>query len=154
MTAKRLAAIVRAMTASNDDGAGAGQAFHRATFICPIPVKDLARARRFYCETLGLPYLAASAAGVLVDLGGGSRILLYESPGGDQPTHTVAGWEVPELEPLIDRLQAAGVAFEDYDLPGLKTKGHIAWIGPERAAWFRDSEGNVLAISEPWTERH
>jgi catechol 2,3-dioxygenase-like lactoylglutathione lyase family enzyme len=153
MTAGRLATIVRAMTASHDERAGAVQALHQATFICPIPVKDLARARGFYCNTLGLPYLAASAAGILVDLGGGGRILLYQSPGGDQPTHTVAGWEVPELEPLIERLQAAGVAFEDYDLPGLRTEDHIAWIGPERAAWFRDSEGNVLAISEPWTER-
>ncbi len=135
------------------DGPDASHELGQASFICPIPVTDLARARGFYCDTLGLPYLAASEAGILVALGGGSRILLYQSPGGAQPTHTVAGWEVPELEPLIERLEAAGVAFEDYDLPGLKTEGHIAWIGPERAAWFRDSDGNVLAISEPWTER-
>ena len=148
LTGGQRASIVPDMTdAAGDHG------LRQASFICPIPVVDLARARGFYCETLGLTYLAASSAGILVDLGGGSRILLYQSPGGDQPTHTVAGWEVPELEPLIERLQAAGVVFEDYDLPGLKTEGHIAWIGPERAAWFRDSEGNVLAISEPWTAR-
>jgi catechol 2,3-dioxygenase-like lactoylglutathione lyase family enzyme len=124
-----------------------------ATLICPIPVVDLERARAFYEGTLGLPFVADSEAGILFGLAGGARILLYRSPGGNQPNHTVAGWEVPELEPAVERLEAAGVSFEDYDLPGLKTEGHIAWIGPERAAWFRDSEGNVLAISEPWTER-
>ena len=99
----------------------------------------------------GLPFVAESEAGVLLALDGGARVLLYVSPGGDPPTHTVAGWEVPGLEPVIERLESAGVVFEDYDFPGLKTENHIAWIGPERAAWFRDSEGNVLAISEPWT---
>jgi catechol 2,3-dioxygenase-like lactoylglutathione lyase family enzyme len=124
-----------------------------ATFISPVPVVDLERARAFYEGALGLPFVAESDAGILLGLAGGGRILLYRSPAGDRPTHTVAGWEVPELEPLVARLEAAGVAFEDYDLPGLKTENHIAWIGPERAAWFRDSEGNVLAISEPWVER-
>jgi catechol 2,3-dioxygenase-like lactoylglutathione lyase family enzyme len=123
----------------------------KATFICPIPVVDLERARAFYGGPLGLTLVAESEAGILLALGGGGRILLYRSPGGSQPTHTVAGWEVERLEPVIERLEGAGVVFEDYDFPGLTTENHIAWIGPERAAWFRDSEGNVLAISEPWT---
>ena len=142
MTAGRLATIVRGYDRAPQGDVHLPDPGHRSR---PGPRLLLRHARSVY--------LAASAAGILVDLGGGSRILLYQSPGGDQPTHTVAGWEVPELEPIIERLQAAGVVFEDYDLPGLRTEGHIAWIGPERAAWFRDSEGNVLAISEPWTER-
>ena len=122
----------------------------RARFICPVPVVDRERARAFYVETLGLPFVAESEAGVLVALDGGARILLYESAAGAGPGPTVAGWEVDRLEAAIERLEARGVVFEDYDLPGLRTDGHIAWIGPERAAWFRDSEGNILAISEPW----
>lgn len=121
-----------------------------ARFVCPIPVADRERARRFYADTIGLPIVDESAAGVLLDAGAGSRILLFESAAGAGPGPTVAAWEVPALEPLIADLQGRGVIFEDYDLPGLRTEGHIAWIGPERAAWFRDSEGNVLAISEPW----
>ena len=121
-----------------------------ATFICPIPVSDIERARRFYTATLGLQFVAESEAGVLLAVSGDSRVLLFRSSGA-QPTHTIAGWEVDSpLEQVIERLTAAGVTFEDYDLPGLRTQDHIAWIGPERAAWFRDSEGNVLAISEPW----
>jgi len=121
-----------------------------ARFICPIPVGDRERARRFYAETLGLRVIDESAAGVLLEAGDGGRILLYESAAVEGPGHTVAGWEVPALEPVIERLEGLGVTFEDYDLPGLRTEDHIAWIGPERAAWFRDSEGNILAISEPW----
>lgn len=121
----------------------------QASFICPVPVIDSSRARAFYTKVLGLAIVDESEAGVLVATGG-ARILLYTSPGGTPPGHTLAGWEVPLLEPVIADLEARGVVFEDYDLPGLRTEGHIAWIGPERAAWFRDSEGNVLAISEPW----
>jgi catechol 2,3-dioxygenase-like lactoylglutathione lyase family enzyme len=121
----------------------------QAAFICPIPVIDLPRARAFYEDVLGLRAVDESEAGILIAAGGG-RILLYASPAGDRPSHTLAGWEVPSLEPVIEDLQRRGVAFEEYDLPGLRTENHIAWIGPERAAWFRDSEGNVLALSEPW----
>ncbi len=120
-----------------------------AGFICPIPVGDLERARVFYTDTLGLAAVDASEAGILLAVAGGARILLYESHGG-RPSHTVAGWEVPSLEPAIAELKTRGVTFEDYDLPSLRTEYHIAWIGPERAAWFRDPDGNVLAISEPW----
>ena len=119
-------------------------------FICPIPVADLERARAFYTDTLGLEAGEASEAGILLAVAGGANILLYERPGAEPPAHTIAGWEVPSLEPVIAELKTRGVAFEDYDFPGLRTEGHIAWIGPERAAWFRDSEGNILAISEPW----
>jgi catechol 2,3-dioxygenase-like lactoylglutathione lyase family enzyme len=121
-----------------------------ASFICPIPVKEPGRARRFYTETLGLKLVDESSAGTLLAVGDRVRILLFQSASDTPPGHTLAGWEVSALEPVIAELQSRGVEFEDYDLPGLRTENHIAWIGPERAAWFRDSEGNVLAISEPW----
>lgn len=125
--------------------------FDDATFICPIPVTDLDRARAFYSEALGLGIVDESEAGVLLTLaGGGARLLLFRSASETPPGHTLAGWEVQSLESVITELESRGVSFEDYDLPGLRTENHIAWIGPERAAWFRDSEGNVLAISEPW----
>ena len=119
-----------------------------ATLIATIPVRDLDRARAFYLDVLGLEHAATSDAGALC-LSGGGQVLLYSSAGAP-PEHTLAGFEVDALEPVIESLKGRGVRFEDYDLPGLRTVDHIAWIGPERAAWFRDSEGNILSISEPW----
>jgi catechol 2,3-dioxygenase-like lactoylglutathione lyase family enzyme len=122
-----------------------------AGVITTIPVRDLERARAFYVDVLGFQHEATSEAGVLCRAGDG-RLLLYASSGAP-PQHTLAGFEVAALEPVIASLRALGVQFADYDLPGLRTIDQIAWIGPERAAWFRDSEGNVLSISEPWRDR-
>jgi catechol 2,3-dioxygenase-like lactoylglutathione lyase family enzyme len=119
-----------------------------AGVIVTIPVGDLDRARAFYEDVLGLEHVDTSEAGVLCRAGDG-RVLLYRST-GPAPGHTLAGFEVDRLEPIIRALTQRGVAFEDYDFPGLQTVDHIAWIGPERAAWFRDSEGNILSISERW----
>jgi catechol 2,3-dioxygenase-like lactoylglutathione lyase family enzyme len=121
-----------------------------ARLIATIPVRDVRRARDFYAAVLGLGYLSESAAGVLMATGD-ARLLLYESA-GDPPGHTLAGFEVERLEPVMAALRSRGVTFEDYDYPTLHTVDQIAWIGPERAAWFRDSEGNILSISEPWRE--
>lgn len=121
-----------------------------AALITTIPVRDLERAQAFYEGILGFRHTATSEAGVLLIAGDG-RILLYRSA-SEAPAHTLAGFEVDRLEPVIQSLEALGVIFEDYDLPGLRTVDHIALIGPERAAWFRDSEGNVLSISEPWRD--
>jgi catechol 2,3-dioxygenase-like lactoylglutathione lyase family enzyme len=120
-----------------------------AGLIVTIPVADLDRAREFYEGILGFEHVETSEAGVLCRAGDG-RVLLYHST-APAPGHTLAGFEVDRLEPIIDALTQGGVAFEDYDFPGLRTVDHIAWIGPERAAWFRDSEGNILSISEPWS---
>ena len=119
-----------------------------AGLIVTIPVADLDRARAFYEGVLGFHHLATSEAGVMCRAGDG-RVLLYQSSAAP-PGHTLAGFEVDRLERIIETLQARGVAFEEYDFPGLTTIDHVAWIGPERAAWFRDSEGNILSISEPW----
>jgi len=119
-----------------------------AGLITTIPVADFDRAFSFYTGVLGFEHLQTSEAGVLLRARDG-RVLLYSSSAAP-PGHTLAGFEVNRLEPVIETLVSRGVTFEDYDFPGLKTVDHIAWIGPERAAWFHDSEGNILSISEPW----
>jgi len=116
--------------------------------ITTVPVRDMARAVAFYSEVLGLHAEASSAAGTTFRTADG-RILLFESA-AEAPGQTLCGFEVPTLEPVMAALRARGVAFEDYDFPGLRTVDQVAWIGPERAAWFHDSEGNVLSVSEPW----
>jgi catechol 2,3-dioxygenase-like lactoylglutathione lyase family enzyme len=116
--------------------------------ILTIPVADLERALTFYRDMLGFDHVRTSDAGALLRAGEG-RVLLYRSS-ASAPSHTLGGFEVERLEPVIESLMTRGVMFDEYDIPGLKTVDHVAWIGPERAAWFRDSEGNVLSISEPW----
>ena len=119
-----------------------------AGLIVTIPAADLERALAFYRDVLGFEHLRTSDAGALLTTGLG-RVLLYRSS-APAPSHTLAGFEVERLEPIIESLKARGVIFDDYDFPGLRTVDHVAWIGPERAAWFRDTESNVLSISEPW----
>jgi catechol 2,3-dioxygenase-like lactoylglutathione lyase family enzyme len=119
-----------------------------ASLIATIPVTDLRRARTFYEDVLGLEHVDTSEAGIMLRAGDG-RVLLYRSS-APRANHTLVGFEVDRLEPIMERLKARGVRFEDYDFPGLRTVDQIAMIGPERAAWFHDSEDNVLSISEPW----
>lgn len=75
-------------------------------------------------------------------------LALFPKPGGTKADHTAVSFRVDDIGATIATLQAAGVVFEDYDLPGLKTVDHICVLGAEKAAWFRDSEGNYLCIHE------
>src|SRR5262245_4574282 len=121
-----------------------------------LPVQDLARARRFYSEKLGLEPVEERPGGLRYLCGSGS-FALFESAGASSGTHTQMAWEVPDIEATVAALRERGVVFEEYDLPGLKTVNGIAMIEGnypskgvgERGAWFKDSEGNVLAVGQP-----
>ena len=121
-----------------------------------LPATDLGRARSFYSERLGLEPVEERPGGLLYRGAGGS-FALFESAGAASGTHTQMSWEVIDLEAAVAALRARGVVFEEYDLPGLVTVNGIAEIEGnypskgtgERAAWFRDSEGNLLGIGQP-----
>jgi catechol 2,3-dioxygenase-like lactoylglutathione lyase family enzyme len=121
-----------------------------------LPVKDLARARRFYSEKLGLEPTEERPGGLLYRCGGGC-FALFESAGAGSGTHTQMAWEVADIESTVAALRSRGVVFEEYDLPDLKTVNGIATIQGnypskgvgERGAWFCDSEGNVLGLGQP-----
>jgi catechol 2,3-dioxygenase-like lactoylglutathione lyase family enzyme len=121
-----------------------------------LPVKDLARARRFYSEKLKLEPTEERPGGLLYRCGAGS-FALFESAGFATGTHTQMAWEVADIDATVAALRSRGVVFEEYDLPGLKTVNGIADIEGnypskgtgERGAWFRDSEGNVLGLGQP-----
>lgn len=112
-----------------------------------IPVNDMARAKRFYTETLGLTLVKESPQDVMFETGG-SMIGLYETPYGGQAQHTLASWKVGDLDAEMKELRSKGVAFEDYDLPGIKTVDGVAEADDMRGAWFKDSEGNILCVLE------
>lgn len=122
----------------------------RETHIMPVlSVSDLARARQFYCDTLGLKEVRTTGDGGLI-LAGASGEMLELSPRSEvTPTgRTVLTFEVDDVENAVHDLEARGVGFEDYAEPGLKTEHHIAQFGNERAAWFKDPDGNVLCMHQ------
>jgi catechol 2,3-dioxygenase-like lactoylglutathione lyase family enzyme len=114
---------------------------------CILPVKDMARARRWYEEALGLVGVA-KPDGKFVYRVGGTEIALFPRPEGTRATHTAASFRVADIAAAIRALEARGVAFADYDLPGFKTVEHVCVLGAEKAAWFEDPEGNILCLHE------
>jgi len=115
---------------------------------CILPVKDMDRARRFYGEALGLDAVGGKPDGKFVYRCGGTEIALFPKPEGTKAEHTALSFKVDDIAAAIDQLKARGVRFADYDFPGLKTEHHVCVLGAEKAAWFEDTEGNILCLHE------
>jgi len=115
---------------------------------CMLPVKDLERARRFYSEQLGLEAVGAKPDGKYVYRCGGTELALFPKPGGTKAEHTAVSFQVKDIAAAIRALEANGVVFADYDLPGFKTVEHVCVLGSEKAAWFQDPEGNILCLHD------
>jgi catechol 2,3-dioxygenase-like lactoylglutathione lyase family enzyme len=114
-----------------------------------LPISDPDRAQKFYTDQLGLPYQGTNLEGSLMyRLSGGTQLMLLPRPDEKPLTSTAMSFEVGDLEKEIADLEARGVTFEDYDMPGMKTEGHIATMGDEKAAWFLDPDGNVLCVHQ------
>ncbi len=113
-----------------------------------LPVKDMARARAFYEGRLGLKAGNAKADGKFEYSVGGSTLALFPKPEGTKAEHTAISFRVADIAAAIAELKRAGVVFEDYDLPGFKTVEHVCVLGSEKAAWFKDTEGNYLCLHE------
>jgi catechol 2,3-dioxygenase-like lactoylglutathione lyase family enzyme len=119
-----------------------------ATTHATIAVTDLDRAKQFYGGTLGLAQKEERSDGVVYE-SGGTWFLVYPSQFAGTNQSTYMTFEVPDIEAAVDELVGRGIAFEHYDFPGLKTdaKG-IAEIEGERGAWFKDPDGNIIAVGE------
>lgn len=111
-----------------------------------LPASDLGRAKKFYAEKLGLNPLTESPGALFYVTGGGTRFTLFPTPNLTRGGHTQMGFSVDDVEKSVAVLRAAGVVFEEYDFPGLKTIGGVAQTGDVRAAWFKDSEGNLIGL--------
>jgi predicted enzyme related to lactoylglutathione lyase len=112
-----------------------------------IPVKDVSRARRFYEKTLGLRPKEEFAGGVIYECGG-AEAFLYPTSNAGTSKASQAFWQVDDVEAEVAELKARGVTFEEYDMPGIKMKNSIATGGGAKTAWFKDTEGNILAVSQ------
>ena len=119
-----------------------------STVTTMLPIKDMARARAFYEGCLGLKPGGLKPDGKFVYMVAGSTLALFPKPEGTKADHTAISFRVPDIAVSIEKLKHAGVVFEDYDFPGLKTVNHVCVLGAEKAAWFKDTEGNYLCIHE------
>ena len=110
-----------------------------------IPALDVSRARRFYEKTLGLTPKEELAGGVIYQCGG-AEVFMYPTRNAGTSKASQAFWQVEDIEAEVADLKARGVKFEEY--PGMTMKNGIATGGGAKTAWFKDSEGNILAVTQ------
>ena len=111
-----------------------------------IPVSDLARARKFYEQKIGFKPKEDVQGGVVYEFGKSTACFMYPTPNAGTSKASQAFWQVEDVEREVAALKARGVTFEDYDMPGMKTVNGVLTAGGAKAAWFKDSEGNTLAL--------
>ncbi|HMJ79798.1 MAG TPA: VOC family protein [Candidatus Dormibacteraeota bacterium] len=112
-----------------------------------IPAADLDRARAFWEGKLGFVPTRVLETGIFYDCAD-SSLVLSRSSGAGTSQATVAAFVSDDLEADVAALKSMGITFEEYDYPTLKTVGSMAWVGPVHAAWFKDSEGNIIGIAQ------
>ena len=119
-----------------------------APVIAVVPTTDLARARNFFENTLGLTDSGTATPGreVVYRCGNGTMLQVYERATAGDAEHTLTTWQVPDVRAEVEELRSRGVSFEEYDFPEFKTEDGIATIGDFQSAWFRDPDGNILCI--------
>ena len=120
------------------------------TVTANIPAGDLKRARDFYADKLGLtPSFEVDGIMLVYKTDGGSSFSVYLTQFAGQAGHTIAQWHVDDVEGEVRDLKAKGITFEQYDMPGVKWNDGVAFLeGMGKAAWFKDSEGNVLCLDD------
>ncbi|MGE5277072.1 MAG: VOC family protein [Acidobacteriota bacterium] len=112
-----------------------------------IPASDVARARKFYEEIVGLRPREEYAGGVIYECGG-AEVFLYPTSNAGTSRASQAYWQVDDVEAEVAELKRRGVKFEEYDVPGMTMENSIATRGGAKTAWFKDTEGNIMAVSQ------
>jgi catechol 2,3-dioxygenase-like lactoylglutathione lyase family enzyme len=110
-----------------------------------IPATDVARARKFYEGKLGFKPTQETADGVIYEFAKGTACFLYPTPNAGTSQASQAFWQVEDIEREVAELKARGVTFERYDMPGMD-ENCIVTDGGAKAAWFKDTEGNIMAV--------
>jgi predicted enzyme related to lactoylglutathione lyase len=120
----------------------------KAPMYSYIPAKNVARTRGFYEEKLGFKPKDVTAGGVTYEFANGTACFLYPTPNAGTSKASQAFWQVEDIEKEVAELIARGVKFEKYDTPDIDEKG-ISTVGGAKAAWFKDTEGNIMALIQP-----
>ena len=114
--------------------------------IATVAVKDLKAAKKFYESTLGLKMLSSEGSEAITFKSGKSTLIVYRSEYAGTNKATAVNWTVDDVEKTVQALNAKGVKFEHYDMPGLTRKGDVHFAGKFKTAWFKDPDGNILAL--------
>jgi extradiol dioxygenase family protein len=117
-----------------------------ADVMAVVAVKDIDRAKKFYEGMLGLKLDRTVGDSVVIYKTNGARLQVYVSDSAGTNQATAVTWLVDDLKATAEALKAAGVTFEHYDFPGVKYDGDVHLMGEQRAAWFKDPDGNSLAL--------
>ena len=117
----------------------------KAPMYSYIPAKNVAQARAFYEEKLGFKPKEVTAGGVTYEFAKGSACFLYPTSNAGTSKASQAFWQVEDIEKEVGELMVRGVTFERYDMPDIDEKG-ISTAGGAKAAWFKDTEGNIMAL--------
>jgi catechol 2,3-dioxygenase-like lactoylglutathione lyase family enzyme len=113
-----------------------------------VAVSDMDRAKEFYEGKLGLSNGEDQEdGGRTYTCAGGTKIHIYPSGEAGASGATLAGWEVGDVERVVDELTSRGVTFEQYGEPLNTNEKGIATLGELQGAWFKDPDGNILAVS-------
>lgn len=110
-----------------------------------IAVSDINEGKKFYGDRLGLKQTDENPAGVTYQSGSGT-LFIYESQTAGTGQATCAAWEVADIEAVVSELKSKGINFEHYDMPGVTWEDDISAMGPMKAAWFKDPDGNILSV--------
>jgi catechol 2,3-dioxygenase-like lactoylglutathione lyase family enzyme len=120
-----------------------------APIFASIPAKDIERARKWYEDKLGLKPIQDMGPGGLVYRTNVTRFIVYQTAYAGTGKHTLAGWVADDIDATMAELRGRGVVFEEYDgTNGPKTESGVARADGGAAAWFKDSEDNILNLIE------
>ena len=115
--------------------------------VATAAVKDLDAAKRFYADKLGLKQIGSEGQeAVTYKTAGDTTLLVYRSQYAGQNGATAVTWNVDDIQDVVRDLKSKGVTFEHYDMPGVTRQGDIHLTGKSKAAWFKDPDGNIIAL--------
>ena len=112
-----------------------------------LPASDLERAKAWYRDKLEMVPKSEDEGGVYYE-SGGRTFALFPTPYAGTAKNTAMEWSVDDVEAVVAHLKELGVSFDHYDIPGVEWAGDIATMGPFKAAWFKDSEDNILSVTQ------
>jgi len=118
-----------------------------ADVVAMVAVKDIAKGKEFYGTTLGLKQDMENQGGLAYKCGSGT-LFVYPSETAGSGKATAANWNVADIAAVVEELKGKGVSFEHYEIPGATYEGDVAVMGPMKAAWFKDPDGNILGLTQ------